>query len=157
MTISSPGSPALLRSYIQYDDDGSGNVDFYEMVRNILPKDYPVKSWSAVRGEQMAAEEMRRLMEGKRQAREASFVPNMSIMPSTARRHGPRTHRSPGARAGAQISRQGRGTGGLTHRGQSPGTGRAVSRAVAARLNAIERVKSARRGTPRGGRVTPGM
>jgi hypothetical protein len=36
-----------LRLFAKYDDDGSGHIDMYELVRNILPRDYSCQTWSS--------------------------------------------------------------------------------------------------------------
>ena len=65
--------------FTKYDTAKTGKIDFYTLVRHILPKDYPTKTWTAIRGEQMEAEEMRRLIEGKKNAIKAKYKPNMTL------------------------------------------------------------------------------
>ena len=31
--------------FARYDEDGSGRIDIYELMRNILPRDYSAKTW----------------------------------------------------------------------------------------------------------------
>lgn len=42
--IQLPKSDAL-RLFSKYDDDGSGHIDMYELMRNLLPSDYKGKTW----------------------------------------------------------------------------------------------------------------
>ena len=110
---------------------GNGNIDFYEMVRNILPDDYPGKTWSVIRGEEIMAEEMKRLYEGKRDAVRRRHVPNFVLSPDT--------HRSARSSPGRAP----------TARSRTPSSRRPVSRAVKARLNSIERMRTSRQNTAR--------
>ena len=36
-----------LRLFSKYDSDGSGHIDMYELMRNVLPKDYEGRTWQA--------------------------------------------------------------------------------------------------------------
>jgi hypothetical protein len=125
----------------KYDTNKKGVIEFNEMVRQILPKDYPSKTWTTLRGEEMAAEEYKRLVDGKKNATKAQFKPNMTLVAS--RGNTPRQ---------MNTSRSNRGSGSgrkvpATSRG-SPSGSRPVSRALAARLNSVERMNTAR-GTAR--------
>lgn len=40
----------------RYDKDGSGKLDFSELCRGLMPRDYPEKSWTVKRGELIAKE-----------------------------------------------------------------------------------------------------
>ena len=153
--IKDMGVPAreeqLADMYRRYDVSGQGKMDFYEMVRQILPKDYPAKTWTTIRGEQMQAEEMRRLIEGKKNAVKAKYKPNMSIVrgsrantammamgmqsPTPRRSPTPRKLKKIPATARSNASRMG-ASGSGTARSKRP-----ISRALAARANAIERVR----------------
>ena len=141
----------LRELFSRYDTAKTGNVDFYALVRHILPKDYPTKTWTALRGEQMEAEEMRRLIAGKQNAVKAKYKPNMTLTRASASR-GPTPRRSPTprrlkkiqhtARSGSGTARSGgSGGGGSGSRGKMKSGSRPVSRALAARMNAVERVR----------------
>ena len=36
-----------IRLFAKYDDDGSGHIDMYELMRNLLPADYSKQTWQA--------------------------------------------------------------------------------------------------------------
>ena len=137
----------LRELFSKYDTGKTGNVDFYALVRHILPKDYPTKTWTALRGEQMEAEEMRRLIEGKQNAIKAKYKPNMTLTRAASR--GPTPRRSPTPRRLQKIQHTARSGKGTARSGGSSGSGgsnsrrgsRPVSRALAARMNAVERVR----------------
>ena len=111
------GNPAreeqLHELFTKYDTAKTGKIDFYTLVRHILPKDYPTKTWTAIRGEQMEAEEMRRLIEGKKNAIKAKYKPNMTLK------------RSPTPRRLKKIqhtARSGKGTARERQQTRQPGT-----------------------------------
>lgn len=126
----------LSELFLKYDTKKTGNVDFYELVRHILPKDYPTKTWTAMRGEEMEAEELRRLVEGKKNAIKAKYKPNMTLMRSS---RSPTPRRFPTPRRLKKIQHTPKDTDQTTQRGDSGS--RPVSRALAARMNAVERVR----------------
>ena len=140
----------LFDKYASNSGSEGGIIEFNELVRQILPKDYPSKTWTTLRGEQMAQEEYARLVEGKSNAKKAKFKPNMTLMRSRGN-----TPRSPTPRKKIPVTARGSGgSGSKSGRRRSSkdsgGSGsqsgsRPVSRALAARLNSVERMNTARR------------
>ena len=110
--------------FTKYDKKGTGKIGFYELVRQILPQDYPTNSWSSMRGDEILDSEMEKLARSKKGSMKDRYKPNMSIVRPQ------RTSR--GSTAPVQPTPR-------TARG-----GRPVSRAMAAHLNSIERMKTAR-------------
>ena len=135
----------------KYDTKKEGVIEFNELVRQILPKDYPTKTWTTIRGEEMAAEEYQRLVEGKKSANKTKYKPNMTLVQSRGntpkRMNTSRSNRSGrGTGSGKKVPVTARGGGGGGGGGGSSSRdGRPVSRALAARLNSVERMNTARR------------
>ena len=146
----------------KYDTLNKGLIEFNELVRQILPKDYPSKTWTTLRGEEMAAEEYQRLVEGKQNASKQKFKPNMTLVQSrgnTPRRMDTGRSSSSGSRSGRRsgsrdspssrkvpVTARGGGSRDSPSGGGGGGGGsRPVSRALAARLNSVERMNTARK------------
>ena len=143
----------------KYDTEKKGVIEFNELIRQILPKDYPTKTWTTIRGEQMAAEAYARVVEGKANAIKAKFKPNMTLVQSRS----PTPRKIPVTARGGMTGRQRRGSHDGSGDGNGGGSGgagkgrrdrtpdgksgdeRPVSRALAARLNSVERMNTARR------------
>jgi Ca2+-binding EF-hand superfamily protein len=147
----------LQELFLKYDVKKEGIIEFNELIRQILPKDYPTKTWTTIRGEQMANEEYARLVAGKANAAKAKYKPNMTLVRSrgntprspTPRKKVPVTARGSGSGSGSRYGSGGRGKGNGSGRKsgsqtERSGGSRPVSRALAARLNSVERMNTAR-------------
>ena len=149
----------LRELFDRYDEDHDGKIDFYEMIRNILPKDYPQKVWGAKRQEEMLIKEYEALIGGK--SKEKKMVPNLTLAPDTARsnrneltmsKFPDRTYKNSAAlqssRNRAKKSSSPYLVSARSNRSQqyTSRSGRPMSRQLASRMNAIARM---RHGTPR--------
>ena len=41
----------------RFDANNSGKMDFYEFIQGVMPTDYPVRSWTEIRDEEIREEE----------------------------------------------------------------------------------------------------
>ena len=132
----------LKELFEKYDTDHDGKIDFYEMIRNILPVDYPQKSWGSKRQEEILTEEYERLQNGLKGGKK--FEPNLTLAQDSSRCSSRQTTARMTARGKASSPYAVQASAGMgTARSNA---GRPVSRQLTSRMKAIQRM---RQGTPR--------
>jgi len=139
----------LVELFNRYDEDHDGLIDFYEMIRNILPKDYPTKAWGTRRQEEILSAEYQKLLDGK-SGKSHNLEANLTLAPGssrigTSRRSSRKNTGRRGMLPDLPMSPTPRNLPLGSARSRRSGS-RPMSRQLTARVNAIARM---RKGTPR--------
>lgn len=71
-----------LRLFSRYDTDGSGHIDLYELVTNLLPKDYSKRTWQSINYEREEQKQQQRkqhyLKIGKKAFQATEYPPRLT-------------------------------------------------------------------------------